>query len=190
MRKFDRRRGSQIRSTIDMLKGHDGGSFPILSNAAAAANDSPIISIISISIAFSICTDFLLSTQGWFDIVRMQIAQGFQMRQSNDRTARNRLGNTLRTGRNSISVCIIVIVIIVIVIIKPTFIIRTPNPPKGIGGSGRRDGRDNLLSAAASQILAFAAQKMFCSRGRFGFQMTQFDGRSARHQPVVAMIII
>jgi hypothetical protein len=142
MSKLDSRGGSQVLSRIGMLKLHHLFSLPVRS----LANNSPIISTISIHLSISKATHFLLSRQGRLHFVRMQILEGFQMRKSNDTTALNRLGHTTGTRR----------------LAPPNFsIVGSSHVPQGVRGRGTRHGRHDLLPAASAQLLFFARQEIF-----------------------------
>lgn len=169
MREFDRGGGAQIPARVNMLKLNRFFSCPVF----VLTNHLPIIPVIPVSVSSAKATDFLLSREGGFDIVGMQVLHAVQVGKSYETATWNGLTYSLTTGRK----------------VSTSFrIIGPTDPPKSVRSRAIRDASYNLLSTATSQVSGFGVQKILFPGFRAGLVVSQFDCRAASHVLTVIYI--
>ena len=136
--KFELGRSTQILSRVHVLEADGNFPRPVL----ATALHHPIITTITVSVSRAITGHFLLSTERALGQVRVQVAFGIHVRQTDRCPTDHGCRNLWTGGRRPVFGFIFVVV-------------RRPDPPQGVVRGGVLNKGDNILPRTTAQLFFF-----------------------------------
>ena len=151
---FDIGRSTEVSLGVDVFEADRFVAFPL----SRVAFHDPVVARVALAV-LSKATDFLLARERTRNGVRVKVAAGRQVGQTNGAAAHNGFGTTL-------AIFFLVVV--------------ATDPPQGRTGLLLGNPRHNLLTTARTQILVLTAQIMLPTT----LHMSQLDYRTTSHRLV------